>query len=59
MRRSLRKIVAQPDFVAWAQENGYFLNPNEPAKLKETLEKNAEIYRKLKPVLEKSKASKS
>jgi len=59
LRQSIRKIVAQPDFVAWAQDNGYFLNPNGPAKLKETLEENGAIYRRLKPQLDKAKAKKS
>jgi len=55
LRDATIKALANPDFVKWASEAGYFLRPQGPEGLKTVLQDNAEIYAGLKSLLKKSK----
>ncbi len=56
LRKALRKIAAQPDFIKWTEENGFPLDIDGPKETWQGLDDLAEILRGLKPMFDKAKA---
>lgn len=58
IRKAVRDAVADPEFKKWAAEAGYVLTPEEPKQIWKSLATNADIYRGLKPLVDKASGKK-
>jgi len=54
IRKALEKVVRQPDFVAWAKETGYYLEPEGPEGFWKGLDAQEKIFLSLRPLIMKA-----
>jgi len=55
IRKAVQKVVRQPDFVAWAKETGYYLEPEGPDGFWKGLKSKEELFRSLIPLVKKAR----
>ena len=58
LRAAAIRAVNDKEFVDWATETGFYMNPQDPAGTWKGLDTKANIFRELKPLVDKARAKK-